>query len=56
MEVAWIHIDCTKVTTLKERVNIMEKDIVRIHINYSLIVKHIPHIEFVESIFKVILV
>lgn len=56
MEVTWIHVDSTKMTTLKEGVNIVEEDVIRIHIDHSFIVEHIPHVKLVESIFKVILV
>ena len=47
MEVTRIHIHCTEMTTLKEIVNVMEEDVISIHIDYTFIIKHIPHMQFV---------
>ena len=47
MEVARIHIDGTKMTAAKQGIDVVEKDVVSIHINYTVVVKHAPHIELV---------
>ena len=47
MEVTRIHIHGTEMTTLKEIVNVMEEDVISIHIDYTIIVKHIPHMQLV---------
>lgn len=47
VEVARIHIDGTKMTTVKQRVDVVEKDVVGIHVNHTVIVKHVPHIQLV---------
>ena len=47
MEVAGIHIYCTEMTTLKEIINVMEEDIIGIHVDYTFVVKHIPYMQLV---------
>lgn len=56
MEIARIHVDCTEMTTLEQIVNVVEENVIGIHINNTLVVKHIPNVKLVQSILKVALV
>ena len=45
MEVAGVHIYGAEMTTFEEIVNIMEENVIGIHVDNTLIFKHIPNIE-----------
>lgn len=53
MEVAGVHIHGTEMTTFEEIINIMEENVISIHVDNTLIFKHIPDVEFVECILEV---
>ena len=53
MEITRVHVHSTEMTTFEEIVNIMEENVIGIHVDNTLIFKHIPNVEFVECILKV---
>lgn len=56
MEVARIHVHRTEVSALEELVNVVEEEVIRIHVNDTLVLQHIPHVELIQRKLKVVLV
>ena len=56
MEVAGIHVDGAEVTTFEQIINVVEENVICVHVNHTLVLEHVPHVELVQCVLEVILV
>ena len=56
VEVARVHVHGAEVTALKQLVDVVKEQVVRVHVNHALVVQHIPHVQLVQRVLEVLLV
>lgn len=56
MKIARIHVDGAEVATFEQIINVVEENVICVHVNHALVLEHVPHVEFVQRVLEVILV